>query len=103
MGYTKDRWYDTFSTNKERGVRSKGGYICFLPKPNHYSGQDKRYEEELSENKANAKLIAAAPDLYEALKRWQDQWVVNPTPQQAANNYSIEIQINNALNKAEGN
>ena len=65
--FTKENWYDTFTLGKERGVRSKGGFICMLPKPTHYSGQDERYENELDENKANAKLIAAAPKLLDAL------------------------------------
>jgi hypothetical protein len=64
---TKGEWYSAFTAKRERGVRTKGGYICFLPKPNHYSGQDDRYERELEENKANAKLIAAAPKMLEAL------------------------------------
>ena len=76
--FTKEDWYDTFtipieygcrrnSYGKERGVRSEGGLICMLPKPRHCSGQDERYENELEENKANAKLIASAPKLLAAL------------------------------------
>ena len=57
---TKGKWYDTFNASKERGVRTEHGFICFLPKPFHYTGQDERYEEELEEYKANAKLIAEA-------------------------------------------
>lgn len=65
--FTKEDWYDTFTIGKERGVRSKGGFICMLPKPHHYAGQDERYENELEENKSNAKLIASAPKLLAAL------------------------------------
>jgi len=65
--HPQEEWYDTFNNSKERGVRTKGGYICFMPKPTHYTGQDERYETELTEYKANAKLIAAAPDLLKAL------------------------------------
>lgn len=50
------------------GVRTSEGYICFLPKPHHYDGQDERYAEEMIEYKANANLIQAAPLLYETLK-----------------------------------
>lgn len=66
--HTKGEWIHTFNSSKERGVRTDRGFICFLPKPSHYDGQDERYENELDENKANAKLIASAPDLLEALK-----------------------------------
>jgi len=65
--FTKEDWYVTFTTPTEIGVRSKGGYICTLPKPTHYTGQNDRYEKETEENKANAKLIASAPKLLEAL------------------------------------
>ncbi len=67
--HRKGEWYDTDTllSSHERGVRTSAGYICFLPKPNHYTGQDERYEKEMNEYKANAKLIAAAPDLLEAL------------------------------------
>ena len=63
---TKEEWLPTFNISKERGVRTSGGFICFLPKPSHYHGQDDRYERELEENKANANLIATAPELLEA-------------------------------------
>jgi len=68
MKHTKGKWHTTFNTAKERGVRNEGGFICFLPKPSHYSGQDERYENELDECKANAKLISKAPEMHEALK-----------------------------------
>ena len=67
--HTPAPWKSTFQLNNERGVRNSGGYICFLPKPHRYSGQDERYENELKEYEANAKLIAAAPELLEALNR----------------------------------
>jgi hypothetical protein len=71
--HTKGEWYDTFDNN-ERGVRNTGGFICFLPKPFHYPLQDERYEIELEENKANAKLISAAPKLLECLIEFVD-WI----------------------------
>lgn len=44
------------------GVRSAGGYIAFTPKPFHYPSQNERYEREVLEREANARLIAAAPE-----------------------------------------
>jgi hypothetical protein len=53
----------------DKGIRAEKGYICFLADwPHHYEGQDKRYADELVERDANAHLIAAAPDLYEACR-----------------------------------
>lgn len=68
MNHSPAPWRSTFNSNKERGVRNSGGFICFLPKPNHYAGQDTRYNEELRENEANAALIAAAPEMLELLR-----------------------------------
>jgi hypothetical protein len=66
--HTQGEWITTYGSSTHRGVRTKSGFICFLPKPSHYIGQDERYEKEMEENKADAKLIAASPDLLEACK-----------------------------------
>jgi hypothetical protein len=68
MAHTSGPWKSTFTVKGERGVRAASGYICFLPKPFHYSGQDERYENELKECEANALLISAAPDLLQELE-----------------------------------
>lgn len=68
MKYTKGKWVSTFNLAKERGVRTESGFICFLPKPTHYNGQDERYEQELDECRVNAKLISKAPEMYEVLQ-----------------------------------
>lgn len=65
--FTPGPWWRVYNTNKERGVKTTAGFICFLPKPNHYTGQDERYDDEQAEVEANQNLIAAAPDLYGAL------------------------------------
>ena len=65
---TKGEWECIFLSNKSRAVRNKGGIICTLYKPSRYIGQDERYERELEENLNNQRLIAAAPDLLEALQ-----------------------------------
>lgn len=70
MSYSKAPWKHTFNSKKERGVRNSGGFICFLPKPNYYTGQDERYNQELRENEANAALIALSPDMLELLKNF---------------------------------
>ena len=51
----------------EAGVRNEGGYICLINRPTRYPGQDERHEKETAERQANARLIAAAPDLLTAL------------------------------------
>ena len=66
MTHTPGPWKATFTSITARGVRAERGFVCFLPKPMHYSGQDERYENELEENHANALVLAAAPDLLEA-------------------------------------
>lgn len=68
MKYSETPWKSTFNSNNERGVRNRGGFICFLPKTNHYQDQDQRYEDELKENEANALLISLAPDMAICLK-----------------------------------
>lgn len=63
----KGNWGCVFTSTKNRGVRNKGGYICTLTKPPHFSGQDERYDNELEEARCNQKLIAASPKLLSAL------------------------------------
>ncbi len=54
--------------NRPYGIRTENGFICFMIDIFHYAGQEKRFQEELSENMANARLIAAAPDLLKAIE-----------------------------------
>lgn len=66
-GTTED-WYTVYTSDNKRAIRSKGGIICFLPKPSRYPNQDERYEKELDEVRANQKLISKAPAILESLK-----------------------------------
>jgi len=63
MKHTPGPW-----TVTDKGVRDSGGYICFIPETTHYEGQDERYVKEVAERHANARLIAAAPELLETLQ-----------------------------------
>ncbi|WP_093280794.1 hypothetical protein [Pseudoxanthomonas sp. CF125] len=47
-------------------MRDAGGYICALKWPSLYTGQDERYWRETAERQADARLIAAAPELLAA-------------------------------------
>jgi len=82
--HSKAPWRSTFNSAKERGVRNEGGFICYLPKPHHYTGQDARYNKELRENEADQELIAAAPDMLELL-----QSIAYPTPGSDAAKWTI--------------
>ena len=62
--HSQGEWKPTFNSVKQRGVRAIGGFICVIPKPTHYEGQNQRYENELIEANANAKLIAQSPVMY---------------------------------------
>ena len=61
--HTPGPWYaDSY------GVRNRGGYICELRHPSRYDGQQERYERERAERDGDARLIAAAPELFAALE-----------------------------------
>ncbi len=50
-----------FQRDKAYGVRNTGGYLCFMRKVSHYTGQDERYKAEIKETNDFARLIANAP------------------------------------------
>ncbi len=93
--FTKEKWYSTFNSNKERGVRTSGGFICFLPKPFRYTGQKERHEQELGEYKANAKLIASAPELLECL-----DYVLGSMSLERTENFDLMNRCKKAIKKA---
>lgn len=68
-------------TAHQYGVRDAGGYICALKWPSLYTGQDERYWRETAERQADARLIAAAPDLYEFAKAYVHWIEIGATPE----------------------
>lgn len=52
---------------EESGVRDRGGYICHTRPAQRYLGQEDRFIKETAERAANKALIAAAPEMLEAL------------------------------------
>ena len=50
-----------------KGIRNKGGYICFMNNVTKYSDQEQRYINETQEQIADGNLIAAAPELLDVL------------------------------------
>lgn len=61
--YTPGPWHV-----EKCGVRNKGGYICEMTRPTSFDGQAERYEMESAMRDADARMIAAAPDMLDALK-----------------------------------
>ena len=62
-GHTKAPWiYDHY------GVRDRAGYICEIHWPHMYEGQQDRFAKETAEREADERMIAASPDLLDALK-----------------------------------
>ena len=68
MKHTPDEWYVEEDSAGRPGVRNRSGFVSFSPSVIHYTGQSERYKAELDERLARAQLIAASPDLLEALK-----------------------------------
>lgn len=91
----------------ECGVRNRSGYICQINRPTRFDGQDERYAREVAERTADARLIAAAPDLLAALKGldefWSEDFPLGPdTPSLHYSMISMWRQIRAAIAKAEG-
>ena len=53
-------------------VRNAGHVIAVCAKPMRWEGQEDRHTSEMAEYRANARLIAAAPDLLAALDQLLD-------------------------------
>lgn len=64
---TPGPWWET-----ESGIRGRSGLICHTVSAQRYPGQEDRFERETIERAANKNLIAAAPELLEALKIARD-------------------------------
>lgn len=89
--HTPGPWWET-----ESGIRDRGGLICHTISPQRYPGQEDRFERETIERAANKNLIAAAPELLEALKIARDYAAY---AQAEPNDLAL---IDAALAKAEG-
>jgi len=65
--HTPGEWEPIFQNKKAFGVRTRDGYLFFSVQPSRYGDQDERYKDEVAEHIANLHLIAASPDMLEAL------------------------------------
>jgi len=65
--HTPGPWWVT-----DHGVRDVGGYIAHTNSVQRYEGQDERYALEVAQREADKRLIAAAPDLLEALQNLEN-------------------------------
>lgn len=63
MKHTPGPWWV-----EESGIRDRGGYICHTRPAQRYPDQEERFIKETVERAANKTLIAAAPELLEALQ-----------------------------------
>jgi hypothetical protein len=64
LKHTPGPWWVT-----DYGIRNSGGYIVAIVHPTRYPEQAERFAMEVAERKADALLVAAAPELLEALRR----------------------------------
>jgi len=64
--HTKGPWYQQKTSESGNGIRTQDGFICLMVQPARFHGQDKRFYSDVARNEANARLIAAAPELLEA-------------------------------------
>lgn len=62
------------------GVRNSGGYLFNFNWPHLYDGQNERYWRETAERQADARLIAAAPDMLAALQTYLTMDVYDKGP-----------------------
>jgi len=67
--FTPGPWRVISNSPTDIYVRDDGGLIARGATPTFYPDQHDRYVAELAEYAANARLIASAPELYEALQR----------------------------------
>ena len=72
--HTRRPWRIVDEIGGDLYVRDVGGVIAFCAKPMRWEGQDDRYTSEMAECHANARLIAATPDLLAALEAIVADW-----------------------------
>ena len=74
--HTPGPWWTT-----DHGIRDVGGYIAHTNSVQRYEGQDERYAFEVARRDADKRLIAAAPELLEALIEQVDNMGSTPDDQ----------------------
>jgi len=101
MNYTKGEW---------KLQKSPNGYILYSDYKSE-SSEDLALVYDVADNKgremleANAHLISAAPDMYEALQSWEELWGMRPLDSGADMQMILRkcwIKTYRALAKAEG-
>lgn len=65
---SKAPWRVSYVAEQKLGVRNSGGFICFLTKPHHFTGQTQRFLEESREVVCNAATIAYSPEMLDFLQ-----------------------------------
>jgi hypothetical protein len=102
MNYTKGKWkYHEELGAKFSRISGEETVVCGLPNPIP-TGDDEQDIKELNEMRANANLIAAAPEMYEALKAAQLYIARIELNKNQLERTPLEKQIMQALTKAEG-
>lgn len=91
--YTKGEW-KVIESRRQFIIRDESGFIAVTPK----------FEsaETAVKDKANANLIAAAPDMLEALKELYSDWSILTSSYGGAAIERIDDMVKAAIAKAEG-
>jgi len=64
-------WQYVEPLHGQKGVRNRGGFVCFMTPVSRFDGQDERYEKELSERLATAQMITSIPTMMRVIRELQ--------------------------------
>jgi hypothetical protein len=95
MEYTKGEW-----THYNGSIWSKSPDIDKSQRTNMICSISERWKMPENEKIANARLIAAAPEMYEALKEAR-QWILAPEERGEKDVRTIILKMGEALSKAD--